>query len=966
MSLAALSSIVQTSGSAELFAASLGVLFAVVYLVLVGVLGVSAYRNRRAAREIRRYRDLIVGQQSENLARWIQILRPRQLLEFLEAYIRVCDQTVLSESDQEQIEHALKAAGAERVLIARLNSGRRFHRAQAATFLAYFASTRAAAAIDNALRRERSHGVRIRLVYAIVRRRYLQSVPTVFDSLHRASKQYRQRVAALLGDLGSDVLQFLPMMRDRSEPELQLVWISLAAEMVDDDLQQYLEQRLSHPNPKIAREAFRVLVTNYADSVDLSTYAQTGDPYYSNLAIEALAKRPSRRTVDEVLPLLAQEDTRESAVAALSRMIGAVPALFSYVVTLFRNTRDPSVRGGLSRVIASRSEYFVITALRQRWHNAELLIGEVLRTRQAAGVLGMLNRNTDQQFEQRVCELIGRTVRTDDWLRNEFGLYAKDSVLQALQIEQRTLSTERGERKGEAVRGTVLLACMALAVLGPLLGYLTWWLVSGNTISFALLPGYLTWFGWGFAAYAFALNSVYLILLIAAVRVVGPGRALRRTIPYELAFRPGVLPSVSVIAPAYNEEATIVESVTALLNLNYPVYEVIVVNDGSLDQTLNSLLEGFELERTGLVFDSSLATRTIRGVYRNPRIPGLTVIDKSNGGKADALNTGINAAAGEYFAAIDADSLLEPNALLYLALGMLDSDVPVVATGGNVLPINGCRVERGHIDRVELPRRPLVRFQMVEYLRAFMAGRTGWAGLDCLLIVSGAFGLFNKSEVEEAHGYLTASERFSKDTVGEDMELVIRLRRHLRDKGKQATVQYASEANCWTEVPDSLQILSAQRDRWQRGLIDILMYHVKMLCRPRYGRVGFLALPYYYIFEFFGPWIEAKGYLVVVVGLVLGLVPVSVFVAAFVSAIVLGTLVSLASILLVESGKPLFERRARFQIIVATMLESFGYRQFVNWLRVRGYLSALRHQTGWGTMRRRGFLKPVSSSRESK
>lgn len=231
-----------------------------------------------------------------------------------------------------------------------------------------------------------------------------------------------------------------------------------------------------------------------------------------------------------------------------------------------------------------------------------------------------------------------------------------------------------------------------------------------------------------------------------------------------LLFKKNLLPSISVIAPAYNEEKTIIESVNSLLNLKYPDYELIIVNDGSKDNTLGVLIKYFDLTRVDYIYDCKINTKPVRGVYMNKSMPKLVVVDKENGGKADSLNAGINISKKEYFCGIDADSLLEDDALLKLASLTLDTSIETPALGGNIFPINGCTIERGMIKNIGIPRSRLARFQTIEYIRAFMAGRLGWAWMNSLLIISGAFGLFRKERVIHAGGYLTSSGKYAKDT----------------------------------------------------------------------------------------------------------------------------------------------------------------------------------------------------------
>jgi cellulose synthase/poly-beta-1,6-N-acetylglucosamine synthase-like glycosyltransferase len=302
--------------------------------------------------------------------------------------------------------------------------------------------------------------------------------------------------------------------------------------------------------------------------------------------------------------------------------------------------------------------------------------------------------------------------------------------------------------------------------------------------------------------------------------------------------------------------------------------------------------------------------------------------------------------------------------LLRLAARFLDSDVPVVATGGNIFPVNGCDVSRGRLERIGLPREILGRFQTLEYLRSFMAGRTGWAAIDSLMIISGAFGVFRKRDVVDAHGYLTGSGYYAKDTVAEDMELVVRMARMLANRGTRFAIQYGYNANCWTEVPTTHRILRNQRDRWQRGLIDTMFYHIGMLANPRYGTIGLVGFPYFFLFELLGPWIEVQGLLFLVTGLALGTLPFGTVMLVLAATLPLGIAVSLSSLLLAEAHQRYFSGLDRLRLMFFAFVENFGYRQYASVLRLRGYLSALARKTGWGTMVRTGFTTAPPERKE--
>ncbi len=462
--------------------------------------------------------------------------------------------------------------------------------------------------------------------------------------------------------------------------------------------------------------------------------------------------------------------------------------------------------------------------------------------------------------------------------------------------------------------------------------------------------------------YGIALNSIYLALL--AFSFYGSRKQMRywNMKNSGLLFKKGLLPSISIIAPAFREESTIIESVNSLINLKYPDYEVIVVNDGSTDRTLETLIDHYSLDRVDIAVTEKLKTNPIRGIYRNRHMARLTVVDKANGGKADSLNAGINVSSMDYFCGIDADSLIERDSLLRMAAPFLDTDREIIATGGNILPVNGCSVNGGYLTDIRIPEKFLPRLQTMEYIRSFISGRVGWATIRCLLIISGAFGLFRKSSVIKSGGYLTGQERYHKDTVGEDMELVVRLIRDSRERGADGVVNYIFNANCWTEVPEDYRILYRQRDRWQRGLLDIMTFHFGMFMNPRYREAGLIAFPYFIIFEVMGPWIEAQGLVMFIAALAMGLLNTHVILLLFTGTILMGLSVSIISFYIMERGNDYFPKRDIALLILFAFLENFGIRQFFSVSRLGGYISILRNRHGWGSMVHKGFHKSVKAA----
>lgn len=447
----------------------------------------------------------------------------------------------------------------------------------------------------------------------------------------------------------------------------------------------------------------------------------------------------------------------------------------------------------------------------------------------------------------------------------------------------------------------------------------------------------------------FLVNSFYLLFLVLSLAGIIRFRRLSRYVQLKDIFSNPMTKPISIIAPAFNEEANILESVRSLLSLEYPHFEVIVVNDGSTDATLETLIRTFDLKLTQRVFRKSIDTAPVRGIYASPKDRKLVVVDKVNGKKADALNAGLNVARYPLFCAIDADSLIERDALLKVVRPFLDDPERTVGVGGIIRLSNGCTIRGGRIVRVGMPRNALARFQVVEYLRAFLGGRMGMSVLNCLLIISGAFGVFRKDIALEIGGY-------RRDTVGEDMDFVVRLRRHCQERRRPFRISFIPDPICWTEAPENLRVLARQRNRWHRGLIESLTFNLKMLFNPRYGATGFLAMPFYVVFEMIGPLIEFFGYILFAAFLVTGNVDHPFAVRFFLLALAYGTLLSLAAVMLEELSFQRYPRFSDILIIVAFgILENFLYRQFLAAVRAKAFVDLLRGRREWGRMERKGF-----------
>jgi cellulose synthase/poly-beta-1,6-N-acetylglucosamine synthase-like glycosyltransferase len=451
---------------------------------------------------------------------------------------------------------------------------------------------------------------------------------------------------------------------------------------------------------------------------------------------------------------------------------------------------------------------------------------------------------------------------------------------------------------------------------------------------------------WLILAYFIGINTGYIALNLLSAIPLSRQLGARTAWPLSRLYS-GFEPPVSVLVPAYNEETTIVASVRSLLQLNYPEFEVIVVNDGSKDGTLAALIKEFDMVRFPEAYRIRVPVKPVKAVYRSLRQPNLRVIDKENGGgKADASNAAINCARYPLICIVDADGVLERDSLYSAAQPFLE-DPLTIAAGGSVRLINGCSVSGGFLDRIGLPRNLLARFQIVEYLRGFLFGRLGWLPLNAVPIISGAFGVFRTERVIAAGGYRT-------DTLGEDMELTLRLHRLNRLAGRPYRIGFVADPVCWTDAPESLSVLKKQRIRWHRGLGESLLMNRALLFHPKGGAPGWITFPFMAVFEWLGPLLEVAGYVFMIAAFVLGMISAEAFIAFLVLAFGLGLLLSFSALLMEEISFHVYMKSSELALlVVVSILENFGYRQLISCWRLIGLAHWMTgRKATWGEMKR--------------
>ena len=453
-------------------------------------------------------------------------------------------------------------------------------------------------------------------------------------------------------------------------------------------------------------------------------------------------------------------------------------------------------------------------------------------------------------------------------------------------------------------------------------------------------------FSYGILALGTAQNLVYLLQIpLAAMELLRMKLREQDDHSWWLMTSDITIP-ISIIIPAFNEEVTIANTVDAALATHYPSFEVVIVNDGSTDKTLETLIQRYRLRKTERFHEGRLGHKQLYGIYTSEIFDNLVIIDKENGGRSDALNAGIDVSRNPLFCTLDADSLLDPSALLKTIQPFIEEPDKVVATGGTVRVSNGCAIENGAITHVGLPRNLLALFQVVEYLRAFLMGRLAFSRLGLLTIISGAFSVFRRDMAVQVGGFATG-------TIGEDYELVMRIHRHCLENGLEYKIQFVPEPVCWTEVPESLRVLRSQRIRWQQGALEVFFKHRRMFMNPSYGRIGMVAMPLSLIFDVLGPLAELGGYILVPLFYCLGVLNTDLMIAFVCLFFVFGVLISTATLILEELALKRFSRPSDLALLaLIAVIENFGYRQYNNVWRIVGWYRYLCGKQVWGTMTR--------------
>lgn len=945
----------------------------------------------------------------------------------ISSYLQIKQSIHLDNFRRENIEKNIDINWAEQKYLKGLKSIFKTTRIESAVYLGLIGTNKARLALEKLIMKEKNYTIKLYIANALADIGNKESIPALVASLINSHRFYRDKVNMLIADFGEDFNTYLPTIMNEDRIEIKELIVDFSSIYFSECVKKYLVELIDRKDEELKRlhilfesskerscrnclysttlsdqdkrlckfkgevnasyccsrykilpvsinremnyrklvyKTCNVLAAYYPKELDNEKYLNSEDNEIKNIAVKSLSNVYSAERINRLISFLRNEDTARSAVNAISTILEKTPGYINIIAKAFSKEKDLKARQELAKILASRIEYFIMKLSTKSGKGASEIIKEILLIGKNSEVIDFLNKNKDIDIENELVVIIREVVLLSPVLEGEFSKYLNDRLVKkcGFSLFEENIFSEK-EQKDKKLIVTLYALLGIIILMFPIIYCFRHLDIIFNFSFIEQLKIFVIDFNYYIAFYSMAISVIYFGLLILSYISAKKQVRLWKIKNKSLLFKKRMLPTISIIAPAYNEEKTIIESANSLLNLKYPEYELIIMNDGSKDRTLDVLIKYFDLTRVDYVFNYELNTKPVRGIYMNRSMPKLIVVDKENGGKADSLNAGINISHKEYFCGIDADSLLEDEALLKLAALTLDEGTETPALGGNIFPINGCTIEQGQIKNIKIPSSKLGRFQTIEYIRAFMAGRLGWASLNSLLIISGAFGLFRKERVISVGGYLTSSGKYAKDTVGEDMELVVRISRFMKELGHKYRICYAFNANCWTEVPEDLKTLKKQRYRWHRGLIDILTFHKKMLFNPRYGRIGTIAMPYFFIFEMMGPMVEIQGYVMVILALILGLLNKEIALILFVSTILMGVLISVSSLIIAEKDFQYFKLKDLFILIFYSVLENFGPRQLFSLWRVGGYLNMLKKPSGWDKAERKGFSSSDTSKK---
>lgn len=856
-----------------------------------------------------------------------------------------------------------------------INSSSRYKRSRAITYLSLFGNQDTYTLLLDRLNVERQEHIKILIVNGLKNNLNEMTVKSIITSLISSRRYYQTRVIMILKKYIDQSKIDLSSYFDSPLIEIKESFIELAMQVYHPSFEKHLLDTLQEiennyiygnslllkniRKPRIDRlyhQTLKALSTHYSFDLSSGKYLANFDEEVIKIAADSLTKSNDFESCKILLEYASQTSKDIIYAEAIDKICSSNKEFYMRLYEIFKSNIDMRQKILVASILSKKIDYFLLKIKNQA--ELEKLISTMIKSKYSVNIINWLNDNRDNEVEKKVLDVVIPIAKNNYEFYLELNEYLDKETFKRMGFIQTSFpAPEKPDLEPEIVkRRWLMLILMFITLTFPVL-FIIFHItqIFRNPISVTLSQFVISLNKW-FIVYYLLANFTYFTMSILAWFEYKRQERLWKIKSDDFLYEDGIITGISIIVPAYNEAVTIVESTRSLLNLKYPNYEVIVINDGSKDDTLQTLIDAYDLKRVDYYIENLIHTRNVKAVYRNKFYSKLSVVDKINGGKADSLNVGINFSENDYVCGIDADSLIESDSLLKMMSTVLDHDEITLALGGSIVPSNGATVDHGYVEKYELPKASITRFQSIEYIRAFNTGRLGFSKLKCLLIISGAFGLFEKRALIEAGGYLTASTK-KKDTVGEDMELAVRITRRACEQNMDYRIEYIPMAQCYTEIPNKSKFLLSQRNRWQRGLIDTMSYHRKMILNRKYHTSGMIAMPYFFIFEMIGPLLETQVYIALLVGLIFGIFSVVYLLLLLVATVFFGIIISMISLLIQEKYTTPLSVKDTLILILFGIIENFGWRLFISIYRSKGYFSSLKNKHAWGSMTRQGFKK---------
>lgn len=723
-------------------------------------------RRRQRKQEIQAYllQKLQVGED-------IRKRYPKRQL--YEAYVELVQSIDLSSERKYDAYRLFVSMGLIQRELRRLRSFRSTVRMRAISFLSTFPEKYIVNTLLGMLSTETNERAKTLLAYAVRHRIDDTTLPQLIHSLIGSKRFYQYRMIQMLIRYMPVTLLHMDQYFDRPEIEIKEVFVDLSRKvyhpifepllwknlkMLEAHLDGHVAQEFVHVQPfrlhRLHKSIMLALSEQFGAVFSDDSHLYHPQPEIVEIAVSTIARSGGSATIEKLMRAASHAASTLPFSDGILRMTEKNQLLYDGLIEWLGKDLSRTDKQVLTRVFRARLNYVLLklTTRNPIWLDRliELMMAEGSRTE----LINFLNMNKDLDLEKRLTKILAEYARTDEELLFELSTYLSSEVYARMGFLKLTLVPQkRKTAKNEISKTKWLIRHLIFSIVFlPLLFVLIRWRIVFLSPILVSAEQYVIFINKVFIGYYLAVNAIYFMLAMLSYFANRRQSALWRLKGHPLLYEPGMIPSVTIIAPAYNEAMSIVDNIHSLLNLDYPDYQVVIVNDGSKDNTLQTVIDHFEMIRVDIPKVASIETRPVKAVYANKSYPNLLMVDKENGGKADALNVGINYATKEYVCGIDADSLLEPDALLRLMSSMLDHDKITIALGGSIIPVNGSMVDKGHIERFGLAKNGLARLQTVEYLRAFNLSRLGFSELHSLLIISGAFGLFEKRILIESGG----------------------------------------------------------------------------------------------------------------------------------------------------------------------------------------------------------------------